>query len=411
MQREQEALLTGVGPGRPMARLFREYWLPAVRSAALIADGAPRRVRMFGENYVAFRATDGRVGFLDEACPHRGASLALARNTANSLQCIYHAWRFDVEGRLLEAPCEAAHPRRQAFVDSMRARHYPVREGGGMVWVYLGERKAPPAFPLFEFNSLPEGHVHVRRAILNYNWLQGLEAHLDAAHLAVLHSSNMKAFAGRLDSSSSLALENVAPQMEMEDTPYGMREAAIRSLPDGSRYARMRHLILPCFTMVPSAPDSPRSGRAIVPIDDEHTAEWYFLYRGDRPISESEIHAQWHGSAPDDDNFAANLGSVDDLWHQDREAMARGHWTGLTRCIPFEDFIVSTSMGVRMDRTREHLGPSDMVLVHARKALLDALEAFQRGEPAPWQSAQIDFSAIRATTSVLASGEDWRKVA
>ncbi|MFM9972060.1 MAG: Rieske 2Fe-2S domain-containing protein [Burkholderiales bacterium] len=411
LSHEHQELLTRVGPGAPMSRLLREYWLPAARSAALFADGKPLRVRLFGENFVAFRATDGSVGFLDEACPHRGASLALARNGGGGLTCIYHAWKFDTSGRVLDAPCEGANPRQQEFMNSVRAKHYPAREAGGMLWVYLGARAQPPDFPLFEFNQMAPTHIKVRRALLDYNWLQGLEAHLDAAHLAVLHSSSLGRFAGALDSDSGLALKNLAPEMETEMTRYGMREAAIRAMPDGTRYARMRHLILPFFTMVPSAPNSPCSGRAIVPIDDEHTAEWYFIYRHDRPISDVEIKAQWTGSVDDDDNFAANLGQVDNLWHQDRAAMQSGHWSGLTRCIPFEDFTVSTSMGVRLDRTKEKLGPSDMVLVHARKALLDALEAFQaRGEIA-WQGTDIDFGRLRASTATLAPGEDWRSAA
>jgi phthalate 4,5-dioxygenase oxygenase subunit len=408
--REQEDLLTRVGPGSPMSRLFREYWLPAARSAGLEADGPPSRIRLFGDNYVAFRAADGRVGFFDERCPHRGASLALARSGDNALRCIYHGWKIDVSGRVVDAPCEAGNPRLKDFLESVSVRPYPVREAGGMVWVYLGKRERPPAFPMFEFNKLPAGHVHVRRAVLNYNWLQGFEAHLDAAHLAVLHSSNMIA-TGSIDRDVKLALENVAPEMELEPTRYGLREAALRSMPDGSCYARMRHVILPCFTLVPTAPGSPSSGRAIVPIDDEHTAEWYFLYHQQRPISREEIAVQWKGAAEDDDNFAANLGSAENLWHQDRRAMKEGHWTGLTRCIPFEDFTVSSSMGVRADRTRERLGPSDMVLVHARKALLDALEAFEKGAAPPWQSEEIDFGAIRATTCRLVPGEDWRKAA
>lgn len=411
LSHEHQELLTRVGPGTPMGTMLREYWLPAARSAALVAGGAPQRVRLLGENFVVFRAGNEELGFLDEACPHRRASLALARNTGSGLTCIYHAWQFDTAGRLIDAPCEAANPRQREFMSSIRARTYPVREAGGMIWVYLGARATPPAFPLFEFNQLAPGHVFPRRAILNYNWLQGLEAHLDAAHLPVLHSSTMKRFAGALDTDSGLALQNLAPEMEMEMTDYGMREAAIRAMPDGTRYARMRHLILPFFTMVPSAPTSPCSGRAIVPIDDEHTAEWYFLYRQDRPISDKEIEAQWVGAAPDHDNFAANLGNADNLWHQDRAAMEQGHWSGLTRCIPFEDFIVSTSMGVRMDRTLERLGPSDIVLVHARKALLDALESFQKTGAVAWQGGHIDFSAIRATTARLAPGEDWRRVA
>jgi phthalate 4,5-dioxygenase len=411
LSHEHQELLTRVGPGAPMARMLREYWLPAARSAALVADGKPQRVRLFGENYVVFRTSDGNVGFIDEACPHRGASLALGRNQHNALTCIYHGWRFDTAGRLLDAPCEAAHPRQQEFMASLRVRHYPVREAGDMVWVYLGERAEPPVFPLFEFNRLSAPHIKVRRAVLNYNWLQGLEAHLDAAHLAVLHGSSIGRFAGALDSDSGLALKNLAPDMEMEWTNYGMREAAIRALPDGSRYARMRQLILPFFTMVPSAPTSPCSGRAIVPIDDEHTAEWYFIYRHDRPISDVEIEAQWVGAAADDDNFAANLGNAETMWHQDRHAMGAGHWSGLTRCIPFEDFTVSTSMGVRLDRTKEKLGPSDIVLVHARKALLDALEGFLKDGTLAWQGPHLDFASLRASTARLAPGEDWRRAA
>ncbi|MFM9967230.1 MAG: Rieske 2Fe-2S domain-containing protein [Burkholderiales bacterium] len=391
-----------------MARLFREYWIPATPAALLVADAAPVRVRLFGENYVAFRATDGTLGFLDEACPHRGASLALARNENNSLRCIYHAWQFDIAGRVLDAPCEGANPRLQAFLDSVSANAYPVREAGGMAWVYLGQRKAPPPFPLFEFNSLPANQVHTRRAVLNYNWLQGLEAHLDAAHLGVLHSSTVVG-GGSNDRDVDLAVKNLAPKMEMDDTAYGMREAALRDMPDGIVYARMRQLILPCFTMVPTAPGSPLSGRAIVPIDDEHTAEWYFIYRTDGPITEAEIHRLWKGSDPNVGNFAANLGTIDQMWHQDREAMKTGHWTGLTRNVPFEDFIVSASMGVRNDRGREHLGASDAVLVHARKALLDAIESFEKSGEPPWQTG-FDYASIRATTQRLPKGEDWRGV-
>ncbi len=406
MNRDQEDCLARVGPGSRMARLFREYWVPAAVSATLEADGAPQRVRLFGENYVVWRSTDGTVGFLDEACPHRGASLALARNERNSLICIYHGWRFDTAGRLLEAPCEGANPRLQAFLDSVHAESYPVREGGGMVWVYLGKRKPAPPFPLFEFNTLPATHVHAKRAVLNYNWLQGLEAHLDAAHLGVLHGSTVVG-GGSNDRDVDLAVKNLSPKMEMDDTRYGMREAALRDMPDGFVYARMRQLVLPCFTMVPTAPGSPLSGRAIVPIDDEHTAEWYFIYRIESPVTDAEIHRLWKGSDPDPRDFAANLGSPEDMWHQNRDAMREGHWTGLTRNVPFEDFIVSSSMGVRTNRAKEHLGMSDAVLVHARKALLDAIDHFEKSGEPPWQ-AGVDFSTIRATTRRLAHGEDWR---
>src|SRR6478672_7594886 len=106
LSKEQNELLTRIGPGAPMGQLLRQFWVPALRAASLEADGAPARVRLFGENFVAFRASDGQLGFLDEGCPHRGVSLALARNEDCALRCIFHGWKIDVDGKVLETPSE-----------------------------------------------------------------------------------------------------------------------------------------------------------------------------------------------------------------------------------------------------------------------------------------------------------------
>src|SRR5215831_14803212 len=93
LTREDNDLLTRVENGAPMGEMIRQhYWLPAVPSARLVADGAPVRVRLLGSNYVAFRRTDGAVGVLDELCPHRKTSLLMGRNEDNGLRCIYHGW-------------------------------------------------------------------------------------------------------------------------------------------------------------------------------------------------------------------------------------------------------------------------------------------------------------------------------
>src|SRR5690606_29359487 len=94
--------------------LMRQYWIPAIRSARIVPDGKPERVRLLGEDFVAFRATDGRAGIIDEACPHRRASMALGRNEENGLRCIFHGWKVDVEGKLVDAPTEPAE-RRELF--------------------------------------------------------------------------------------------------------------------------------------------------------------------------------------------------------------------------------------------------------------------------------------------------------
>ncbi|RYG56217.1 hypothetical protein EON80_29630, partial [bacterium] len=185
MTQEKNDLLTQTGQDTPMGRLLRQYWVPAIRSSALEADGPPVKVRLFGQEFIAFRATDGRVGFIDEACPHRGVSLALGRNEENGVLCIFHGWKVDVTGAVVDAPCEPA-ARREKFCASIRTRRYSAFESCGVVWVFVGIG-TPPPFPNFEFHGLPDGHVSIRRAVVHYNWLQGVEAHIDSSHVPILH--------------------------------------------------------------------------------------------------------------------------------------------------------------------------------------------------------------------------------
>ena len=411
LTQERNELLTRVGPGTPMGGMMREYWMPALRSAALERDGRPVRVRLVGEDFVAFRATDGSVGFVDEACPHRGASLALGRNEKGGLRCIFHGWKIDPAGKLVDAPCEpAAH--RGAFMAAQTVRAFPVREAGGIVWVYLGKAAVPPRFPEFEFTALPESHVDIRRGLVNYNWLQGLEAHIDSSHVGVLHSGFIASGAGGGQASDlRLTMVDTAPEFEMDVTAYGLREGALREVGEGRLYARIRQIVLPFYTFIPGSNGNACQGRATVPVDDEWDAEWYIVYDPDKPLSAERLATLYGGAAPDPDNFTANLGTRENFWHQDRAAMTAGHWSGLTRNIPFEDFIIQSSMGPRVDRSREQLGVGDAIIVKVRRMLIDAVEAFQRGEPAAWQSAAIDYAAIRALAVTYPRGQDWRQFA
>ena len=143
--REENELMTRVEGDAPMGRLMRDnYWIPFAMSAHLVHGDAPMPVRLFGENYVAFRAEDGRVGFLDELCPHRRSSLLLGRIEGNAVRCIYHGWKIDVSGCVVECPNQALRPER--FAASVHVDHFPVHEAGGLAWVWLGGAEAPP-FP------------------------------------------------------------------------------------------------------------------------------------------------------------------------------------------------------------------------------------------------------------------------
>ena len=409
LNQNDNELLTRVGPGTPMGEMLREYWVPACRSAKLEADGAPERVRLFGENFVAFRATDGRVGFLQEGCPHRCASLALARNEANGLRCIFHGWKFSVDGKCVDAPTEPAE-QRQRFAESVPVRHHPTHEAGGIVWVYMGKQATPPRFPDYEFTDLPPEQVQPTRGIIRTNWLQGLEALLDSAHVTFLHSSNLGSAQGRdyFKAESDYMLNDGAPVFEFIDRPYGFREGAIRDEGEMS-YARVREVALPFFSFIPSAPTGARIVCCSIPIDDVTTAQWYIAYDTEAPLNFS-IMSSFGQTSGDQDFFNADMGGPETMWNQDREAMKNGHWSGITgRGNAYEDFVVQESMGAIVDRSQEYLGTCDRVIYRARRMLLDAVNRFKETGELSFVDEAIDFSSIRAVSFAYAKGQDWRE--
>lgn len=407
---EDNELLTRVGPKTPMGEMLREYWMPACRSASLVADGAPQRVRLMGEDFVAYRMTDGKTGFTYEACPHRGASMALARNEHNGLRCIFHGWKIDGCGKVVDCPAEPADTR-EAFAARIKVGWFPTREAGGMVWVYLGKQASPPPFPEFEFNNLPDSHVCARRALVNYNWLQGLEAHIDASHVGILHSGFLNI--GKkvaIDARDlGMATADKAPRTEMHVTDYGLREGALRDQANGKTYARIREVVLPFFTFIPHAAHEPCSGRATVPVDDEWDAEWYILYDTEKPLTKEKIDLLFDGTADDPDNFASNMGNSGNLWHQSRKDM-NWHFSGFPRSVPFEDFIIQESMGKIVDRSTEQLGRGDVILVQVRRMLLQAVRDWQAGKPAPWNVSREEYQGIRAIATMIPTASDWREV-
>ena len=405
LSREDNERITRVGPGTPMGEMLRELWTPACRTEALEVDGAPARVRLLGENFVAFRATDGRLGFLNEACPHRCTSLALARNEENGLRCIFHGWKFSVDGVCVDAPTEPAEGR-AAFAAKVPVKSYPVREAGGMVWVYLGRRDTPPEFYDFEFHAPPAESL-LRCAVVHGNWLQGVEGQLDSAHLNFLHSTSTP---GRGTAIRSMVKAGSEPRFEFIEKPYGFREAALRDLPDGSIYARIREVVAPYYSFIPGADGQPRFVVVIVPIDDEWSAHWYYYLNPFGPVPDWYRDLALDRTGPDHDDFAADRGSVATIWNQDRGAMKNGHWSGLMRNFVYEDFIVEESMGPIADRSQEYLGSSDSVITRFRKILFEALKNHERGELPFGLGGGIDYSAIRALAIRYPGADDWRDI-
>jgi phthalate 4,5-dioxygenase oxygenase subunit len=386
--------------------MLREcYWVPAVRKGRVEADGAPVRVRLFGENFVVFRATDGRVGFLDEACPHRRASLALARNQDCALQCIFHGWKIHVTGKVIATPNEAREPER--FASRVKVNHYPTREAGGMIWVYLGQQAEPPPFPNFEFNGLRDDQVNVVSVVIPCNWAQGVEASIDDAHVAILHASFMPDY----KAARPHELDAGAPAYDVELRPYGFQATAVRSLPGGRILASATHFAMPWYGFVSTgAPDSAGHERrtvfVAVPIDDRNYHQVFFSYDVSGPVTKFFAGVSEYSQ----DNFAPPLGGPETYWGQDREAMQNGHATGFPSNLIAEDTAVQISMGRITDRTRETLCTSDKAIGYARQMLLQAARDFQNGKTPQSARPNFDLNKIRARTAEATDSEDWREL-
>ncbi|HEY7990889.1 MAG TPA: Rieske 2Fe-2S domain-containing protein [Stellaceae bacterium] len=409
LTQDENELLTRTGPGTAMGEYLRDRWTPAVRAALLEADGAPARVRLYGKNYVAFRATDGRVGFLDEECPHRRVSLAIARNEANALRCLFHGWKIDVAGKLVEAPSEPGE-RQETFCAAIKINHYPTREAGGLIWVYLGKRAAPP-FADFEFARLPESHVDIRRAVVHCNWLQGFEGTLDTVHAGILHVGWIGDPAKRWQGAQGAELHVLSRKVpsasiEFAERGYGFREGALRAMPDGSLYARIRDVALPYYSFIPTPGGAPCFVTIVVPIDDETHMQWYVIYDPAKPIAAEARERLMANSSGDRDDFASDLGGWHNRWNQDRALMKRGHWTGIARALPLEDFAVQEAMGPIADRTGEQLGSSDVTIVRTRRLLLEAARRHMAGEAL----SENGHGAVRALAIRIAAGADWRAI-
>ena len=231
LSKEDNELLTQINPGTPMGNLIRRYWVPALLSEEIPQpDCPPVRVRMLGEELVAFRDSGGRIGLLGERCAHRGTSLFYGRNEECGLRCIYHGWKYDVDGHVLDTPAE---PGDSDFRKKLRHTAYPTHEAGGVIYAYLGPRDKMPLFPNYEWTQVPLDQTYVTKCLLECNYLQGLEGECDSSHLSFLH----RAFTN--ERNQPLYKSDTSPIYETEETDFGVRLIATRNAADNQHYVRL----------------------------------------------------------------------------------------------------------------------------------------------------------------------------
>lgn len=414
LTKEQNERLTRVGPGTPMGTLMRRYWHPIATSAELPhPDCDPLRLGLLGETFVVFRDTQGRVGVMDELCLHRGASMALGRVEEGGIRCLYHGWKFDVEGRLLETP-NHADPRVR---ERLRAKAYPVREQAGLIWTYIGPKEHQPPFRRFAFENVPASNRLVFRLNVHANYLQMWEGGTDSSHVGILHSnvtrpgwlkgSNRKAGEGDITDMITPAWDDMSPKLELENTSFGFHYVGIRNLPAGAqRNVRLVPLFMPNGRII----EFPDFYTTVfdVPIDDGRTATFLVDASDSKAL---DLGSRLKRSGLTEERFYRNgqfMATWDHGYHQDREAMReRRSWSGF-HGITQEDAVISTSQGAIYDRSTEHLVSADAAIVRLRQRLMDSLRLMEEGK-APLGAEIEDMTHMRGFDVNLAEGEDWRR--
>jgi phthalate 4,5-dioxygenase oxygenase subunit len=411
---EENDLLCRVEGSAPMGRMMRRYWLPACMSEEVVdRDGAPVRVRMLGEDLVAFRDTEGRLGVLGEHCPHRRASLALGRNEACGLRCLYHGWKMDVEGNVLDMPSEHAGPR---FAAHVKHTAYPAREAGGFVWIYMGPPADMPPFEPPAFAPSANTRVSIVKAQVDCNWAQVLEGAIDSAHSSTLHATDMPpAEVDRAMAAGGVwprPSTDKAPRLQVQRTSYGFRYAAIRRpIKDAevNDYVRITTFVAPITVLIP--PNDVYSLANInVPMDDTHTMFYFIAWSDDGPgIDAQSWRAFCHARVGVDlDARFRRVRTRDNDFLQDREKMKRGDQTGIDG-IPNQDMAMWETMGPIADRTQERLGASDVAIVQFRRLMIDAVRRFERGEPAlGTRSPRIAQVKLRSFEGIVPKTTNWR---
>lgn len=373
---EDNDLLTRVEGRAPMGGMLREYWTPVVRSAAVEPGGAPVKVRVFGDDFITFRGEDGQLGFLAEACPHRGASLALGRVEGCAIRCIYHGWKIDSTGQVVDTPSEPQ-DRAADFAARVHTQSAPTVEAGGVVWVYLGGRTEPPPFPAFPFVGLPDDQVRPLAAETSCNWLQAVEGTLDSSHVSILH----QAWLGQSKGNLGKAAVDSSPRYEFDIQDYGVRFAAIRTLENGDSYVRVTEFVMPWLAFIPTG-DEDCVAIIGTPIDDYNSRQWFIRWNPSHALTDDNDTHVWYEpltAAPDDFTVLVRDKA---MWGQDRQAMADGHFSGIENLV-LEDVAIQESQGAIVDRSKERLGTSDLAVVRTRRMLLDTVRAHRDAGTVP----------------------------
>ena len=408
LTREENELLTRIGPGTPGGQLLRCYWQPAALSEELPPGGAPLPIRLLGEDLVLFRDDEDRLGLLGLHCSHRGADLSYGRIEDGGLRCIYHGWLYDAHGRCLEQPGE---PAGSTFHEKIQHLAYACQEKGDIIFAYMGPGQ-PPLLPAYGVLTVPEEYrFNPTKQLIECNYLQASEGNFDPAHVPLLHRvqrtdpSSWTGYASALN-----GLTDVDPRVtiEAEETDFGVRVYALRHLGSGEVYFRVSNFVMPNLCAIGTR--FGQDGYQVdwhVPIDDTRHWKYTAVFRRSAPLVDrdmkdvrSSLTTGYHRK-----RTAANR------YLQDREEMKSRTFSGLGPVFQDHDAFAAEGQGSIHDRTVERLGYIDKAIVLGRQVMLRAIRDVQEGrdpihvirEPS---LNQLSHLVVRAET--LPASTDWR---
>ncbi|HEY2593415.1 MAG TPA: Rieske 2Fe-2S domain-containing protein [Chloroflexota bacterium] len=403
LSQAENEYLCRIGPGAPMGALLRRFWMPAMISTELPEpDCPPIRLRLLGEDLIAFRDSTGRVGLLQNNCPHRGASLFFGRNEESGLRCVYHGWKFDLEGNCVDMPNE---PAESDFKQKVKATAYATEEAGGVIWAYCGPPDKRPPLPRPEWTLVPPEQRVVTRYIQENNWVQGLEGGIDSSHVSFLHSTVAAHKGDYTGSSTNLFGVDTAPEFRVVETDFGLMIGARRRVSDSEDYWRVTPFTLPFYTVIPQVPGRDRNyaGHGWVPIDDENLSMVTYSWHPTQSMSNfgPQPGHPAHYVKKAGDPLRPLQSRVND-YLIDREAQRTTSYTGIENG-SIQDRAIQETMGPIYDRTQEHLGSADAAIIMMRRLLTRLAQQLEAGtEPFAAQHGEI----MTVRSAGLLTGKD-----
>ncbi len=415
MSQEKNDEITRVGADQPAGKLLRQYWMPAALSDELAGKRPVVPVTLLGEKLVLFRDESGTLGLIGRHCPHRGADMCKGRLEDNGLRCPFHGWHFDVTGQCVEQPAE---PEGSRMHEHIKTPAYPVVEHAGIIWAFMGQGE-PPALPMLDCFNAPDSHVFAFKGLWQCNWLQALEVGIDPAHASFLHrflqdedpkDSYGKQFRDAAPGTdipmTRILREFPRPEIQVEDTDFGLRLIALRDLDNGHTHVRVTNQVFPCAITIPISSEMTIT-QWHVPVDDEN-CYWYAVFTSfTDPVDKNKMREQRLKEHRLPDYAPLKNASNDYGYNPDEQESLT--YTGMGMDINVHDQWACESMGPIQDRRQEHLGKTDVAIIANRRKLRAAIAAVADGamDKIPMGTSP---EAVKGPVSIdtIAPSNDWQ---